>query len=83
MKILDTEAQQNFLVSEQMCARDVSSPDSSSRGHGSSVFKTLPDLTLFVFIWLFLSCILYNKTVKYSTSMNYVSHSSELLSLRG
>lgn len=53
-------------------------PDSTGRGHSSSVFGTLPDLTLCLFIWLVLTCVLCNKTsFRYSTFLSFVNCSIE------
>lgn len=53
-------------------------PDSMGRGHSSSVFGTLPDLTLCLFIWLVLTCVLCNKTsFRYSTFLSFVNCSIE------
>ena len=46
----------------QQCARRVACPGSTSRVHRSSMFLFRP-FSMCLFIWLFLICNLYNKTV--------------------
>lgn len=74
----------SWLVSTLICRRAMC-PDSSRTGHVSCTSGTPSDLALCILsIWLFLSCILYNKTevVSIALLVSSVSWSNKLLKLR-
>ena len=74
----------SFLVDEYFNARWQTNPNSMGRRHWKFWFSTLPNLTLYVSIWLVLISSLNNKTAIITMSLFWVlCHSTEISILSG